>query len=187
MSILEDKYMRKILIVLIIASFFCALFLKSMVYNKALNVQAVKIDDKSKENIVMKGINDSLMWTSIDHVGEVFVKIYKDAVMVRNVILNINLHEKLENLSAALDFSIINESEDDLINSTISTLHEDKIPLDDSLDMIGDNTQTIDMTYFILGNSVALLGLLLSIFSLNPNVNVFKRPFKFISKKFEAK
>jgi len=53
--------------------------------------------------------------------------------------------------------------------------------------MIGDNTQTIDMTYFILGNSVALLGLLLSIFSLNPNVNVFKRPFKFISKKFEAK
>ena len=189
MSILEDKRMQKILSVLIITSFCCALFLKSMVYYKVLYeyVQAIQIDYKNEKTIIMKGIDDSIIGTSIDHVGKVFAKFLKDVVMVREVILSINALTRHQNFNASLDFSVTNISEDVLVNSTISTLHEDKIPLDNSLDMLGNNTQSINVTYFILGNSVASLGLFLSIFSLNPNINVFKRSFIFITKKFEEK
>ncbi len=51
----------------------------------------------------------------------------------------------------------------------------------------GEVAASSNFLYYLVGNLVSGLGLGLGIFSLNPNINVFKRPFKYIMKKLGFK
>lgn len=97
-------------------------------------------------------------------------------------------------ITAALKNSNSNKNEDSKkpgsfvissSNSTLSMLNENRMPLDNSIDLSG--VRAIKSSYFFVGIFAASLGLFLSVFSLNPDINIFKKYFKFISKKLGAK
>ncbi len=55
------------------------------------------------------------------------------------------------------------------------------------LGVLPSSIESTNVVYYIIGNSAAAIGLGIGAFSLNPNINAFKRAVKFILKKFGIK